>query len=997
LDPGFGYINTWFNFTLRYTNALNDPPVNLTLNFTQGTSHLGSWDLLPFELDPSDTNYTDGKWYYFNDTNFERGTNYTFHFAAKDPTGLWSTSETKDGPFVLNLEPRIITSNNPVAEEGELYLVDYEAEDLEDMNNLTWSVDTNASWLGMDPPSGNLTGTPPAGATGSYYVNVSVLDGYGGFDWTNFELIVGDTIRPIADAGSDGIVMEDDIYQFNGTNSSDNSGVLNYTWHFGDGGIGYGPTPVHIYKNSSHNVVALIVTDLSGNFDIDIINIIVLNQQPFADASGPYIGYEGSPITFNASGSFDTLSDINSLVYIWDFDNDTIYDDGVGKITTHIWSDEINITIGLRVIDDNGGEDLDYVNVVVQNVNPTVEILGNYSIEKGSHIILISEANDPGNDILEYRWDFENDGVFDTQWSPNDRMVNHQWSSEGNYTIKVEVRDGDGGLGSDTAPVEITKRKEPPVIGNIGNWFIRYNVSFPIDLSSYITDEDTPLSELEVTTSDPNHVSVSGLMIYLIYPQSMVNKDVDVEVFVADGTFISSEIFTVSISENYPPTLDGYIPDVEFMEDEEINSVFNLNDYFTDADGDAFEFEFIHNEPNLIIIIDDNGIVSFRTHSNWAGNVTVRFSAKDPSGAFTQDVIYVNVIPINDPPRIISDQIRGTTIEEGENWSIDLDDYFFDVETSNLTFTCSHSEIVIDPVTHVAVWIPNSKKELHDVVFTASDGEHVVSLDPVDLKVITSEPFPWALFILPFGLGLLVFAGYREIRYRYSIEEVFLVDNAGVLLVHLSKGESKAIDAKLVSGMLTAVQEFVKDSFMSNNNDMGDIKLDEGALGKLEYGDFKIVIERGQNTFLSAVIAGYDNKRLRKRLKDVVEEFETKYSTVLADWDGDMAKFDGAEVIVGRLLKSPSASKEISDDATSGLTGESDDMCEGVNVNAEELPSGDFGDVPSYYDDIDNGGTNDFNDTHHEHKVDMKPGKGDNMSSKQPDKKKIPPPPPKGD
>jgi len=31
----------------------------------------------------------------------------------------------------------------------------------------------------------------------------------------------------------------------------------------------------------------------------------IANQLPVADANGPYVGYEGSPITFNGSGSYD--------------------------------------------------------------------------------------------------------------------------------------------------------------------------------------------------------------------------------------------------------------------------------------------------------------------------------------------------------------------------------------------------------------------------------------------------------------------------------------------------------------------------------------------------------------------------------------------------------------------------------------------------------------------------------------------------------------------
>jgi hypothetical protein len=195
----------------------------------------------------------------------------------------------------------------------------------------------------------------------------------------------------------------------------------------------------------------------------------------------------------------------------------------------------------------------------------------------------------------------------------------------------------------------------------------------------------------------------------------------------------------------------------------------------------------------------------------------------------------------------------------------------------------------------------------------------------------------------------VVFAVYRELRYRYRIEEVFLVDNAGVLLVHLSRGESKAIDAKLVSGMLTAVQEFVKDSFRPNH-DVDDTKIAEGALGKLEYGDFKIVIERGQYTFLSAVISGYDNKRLRNRIRDVVDEFETRYSTVLADWDGDMARFDGAEKIVGTLLKAASDDSAVADEEQMPEDDITTDYMED-GMFEDDLPSGDFADMPSYYEE----------------------------------------------
>lgn len=56
---------------------------------------------------------------------------------------------------------------------------------------LTWSLTTDASFLTIDPLTGNLTGTPQLGDEGTYWVNVSVSDGNGGVDWSNFTLTVG--------------------------------------------------------------------------------------------------------------------------------------------------------------------------------------------------------------------------------------------------------------------------------------------------------------------------------------------------------------------------------------------------------------------------------------------------------------------------------------------------------------------------------------------------------------------------------------------------------------------------------------------------------------------------------------------------------------------------------------------------------------------------------------------------------------------------------------
>ena len=55
-----------------------------------------------------------------------------------------------------------------------------------------------------------------------------------------------------------------------------------------------------------------------------------------------------------------------------------------------------------------------------------------------------SDDQDPPS-LLEVRWDFEGDGDW-TSW-PTNKIIDHQYSSEGTKTVKLEVKDTGGLIG----------------------------------------------------------------------------------------------------------------------------------------------------------------------------------------------------------------------------------------------------------------------------------------------------------------------------------------------------------------------------------------------------------------------------------------------------------------------------------------------------------------------------------------------------------------------
>jgi PKD repeat protein len=63
---------------------------------------------------------------------------------------------------------------------------------------------------------------------------------------------------------------------FDGSDSIDNDGmILNYTWDFGDGNLGYGSLVVHDYVESGTYTVMLTVVDDNGDSDITSTTITV--------------------------------------------------------------------------------------------------------------------------------------------------------------------------------------------------------------------------------------------------------------------------------------------------------------------------------------------------------------------------------------------------------------------------------------------------------------------------------------------------------------------------------------------------------------------------------------------------------------------------------------------------------------------------------------------------------------------------------------------------
>jgi tetratricopeptide (TPR) repeat protein len=136
---------------------------------------------------------------------------------------------------------------------------------------------------------------------------------------------------------------------------------------------------------------------------------------------------------------------------------------------------------------------------------------------------------------------------------------------------------------------------------------------------------------------------------------------------------------------------------------------------------------------------------------------------------------------------------------------------------------------------------------------------------------------------------------FSEQEYQ-GFTRVFAVNRNGLFLAQASSDGDEGIDSDIFTGMLAAVQDFVRDSF----DQSGGKKV---GLGRLEYGDMKILIEHGQHLFLTGVFRGMEHQGMRALLARSMREIETKYGEMLASWTGDIEGVSGIKAMLENLSR----------------------------------------------------------------------------------------------
>ncbi len=116
----------------------------------------------------------------------------------------------------------------------------------------------------------------------------------------------------------------------------------------------------------------------------------------------------------------------------------------------------------------------------------------------------------------------------------------------------------------------------------------------------------------------------------------------------------------------------------------------------------------------------------------------------------------------------------------------------------------------------------------------------------------------------------------------FRVEHVFLIHrHSGLLIAQATAEDAASQDPQLVSSMLVAIQDFVRDSFTGT----------DGALDTLRLGELLLWCEQGPSALLVAVIRGTPPEALHEVLRNTLSRIHAERGQALEEFDGDSAPF----------------------------------------------------------------------------------------------------------
>jgi len=208
---------------------------------------------------------------------------------------------------------------------------------------------------------------------------------------------------PVANAGGPYSGTKKTPVSFDASKSSDPEGsLLSYRWDFGDGTIGAGQTPSHIYEKSGTYVASVVVNDGVQDSAPVTTSVAVANDVPVAQFSGPANDYKKTAITWDGLLSSDANAD--PLTYLWNFGDGTSIITSASALT-HSFASVGSYVVSLVVNDGEANSTPATRTIVIQDKPPIANSGPDQTVVQRTKVTLNGGASsDPDGVIAKAAW-----------------------------------------------------------------------------------------------------------------------------------------------------------------------------------------------------------------------------------------------------------------------------------------------------------------------------------------------------------------------------------------------------------------------------------------------------------------------------------------------------------------------------------------------------------------------------------------------------------------
>jgi hypothetical protein len=226
------------------------------------------------------------------------------------------------------------------------------------------------------------------------------------------------------------------------------------------------------------------------------------------------------------------------------------------------------------------------------------------------------------------------------------------------------------------------------------------DTSYSLDLKDYIHDDDNSMDELDLYIYHNNQIGYT--VDDWVVTFASVNEHwygVEFIKFMVMDPFIPSERTVVydtmyvkinSVEDH--PYLENELPEINLVEDFYWHSII-LDDYFTDPEGDYlfYDVQFVAGEIDCDI---SSGDLVIRSVDDWFGTTHIILTVKDNpnSGYSLIHELDITIYPENDSPEIEQNFADLDLNEDFGALSFDLNEYFYDIDNENLTYSVNYDE-----------------------------------------------------------------------------------------------------------------------------------------------------------------------------------------------------------------------------------------------------------------------------------------------------------------